>query len=84
METTRREKLEASTEAEIMGEFYQALAIAQANILFSLRDARGEMRKREAIEIIEKLEAFGVTYIVQCDPGSVWNPITQQCEPVVR
>jgi hypothetical protein len=83
METIRREKLEASNDNEVMGALYQALAIAQANILFRLRDETGEKRKRLAIEIIEKLEAFEVTYDAQCGPAMVWNPITQQCEPIV-
>lgn len=85
METAKAETTNEMTQSPEMSTLYRAMAVAQANIFLYLRKAADEedLRKRAA-EVAGKLETFIIEYqefeSYKCGNGTVWNPITQQCE----
>ena len=85
MEAAKTDMTYEMTQSSEMSKLYRALAIAQANIVLYLRAATDEEDlKRRAKEITENLEtltnAKADTRGDKCAHGTVWNPITQQCE----
>lgn len=82
MKATKIETTNEMTQSEVMNKLYRALTLAQAQIILHLRDAVDEEdRKARATDIIEKLETFSlIPFVQQCGNGTIWNPITQQCE----
>lgn len=86
MEATKAETTDNTAQSEEIIKLYRALAVAQANIILYLRNA-GDNKKElkiRATEITEKLEKIIAPEQnprgSKCGDGTVWNPITQQCE----
>jgi len=90
MKTERAEALHITSDVttaemttdEVMADLYRAMAFAQAHIIERLRNAASdEHLKTLAVEIIEELKKLERDNPNQyCGNGTVWNPITRQCE----
>lgn len=77
------EEMTTSTSEE-MSRFYRTLAMTHSNALFYvLRAADAEEMKTRASEITEQLRKIVPGEPTKCPAGTIWNPATQTCEPIL-
>ena len=82
MKTAKAETTSETTLNEVMSKLYRAMAVAQAQMIVFLSEAKDDedlkIRTAVVMEALETIEFVGLEK--QCENGTIWNPITQRCE----